>query len=82
MLSVELTNLADILDDAKLGQNFSQLARSYSSTIEEAVWKTTVGVFFPYHMYDNHLYLIVQVVDNIFAYETNGVLVSRFEEFY
>ncbi|TFY78639.1 hypothetical protein EWM64_g5373 [Hericium alpestre] len=53
MLSVELTHLADMLD--KIGQlrNVSQLARKYSSTIQNAIWQTTV-------------------VDNVFAYETNG----------
>ncbi|OBZ76201.1 hypothetical protein A0H81_03588 [Grifola frondosa] len=53
MLSVELDNLADILDSAKQARNISQLARQYSSTIRNAVWNSTL-------------------VDNIFAYETNG----------
>ncbi|KAH7930264.1 hypothetical protein BV22DRAFT_1028488 [Leucogyrophana mollusca] len=54
MLSVELQNLATILDDAKLAPNVSAQAKQWSKTIEEAIWKYTV-------------------VDNIFAYETNGL---------
>ena len=57
MLSVELTNLANILDATGKAHNISQLARHYSSTIEKAIWDTTL-------------------VDNIFAYETNGGNVS------
>ncbi|TFK93848.1 glycoside hydrolase family 125 protein [Polyporus arcularius HHB13444] len=53
MLSVELTHLADILDSAKQAHNVSKLARQYSSTINKAIWDTTV-------------------VNNVFAYETNG----------
>lgn len=53
MLSVELSHLADVLDDAKQGKNVSQLARQYSKRIHDAIWDTTV-------------------VNNIFAYETNG----------
>jgi hypothetical protein len=54
MLSVELTNLANILDAAHHSPNVSKAARSYSSTIKKAIWDTTV-------------------VNNIFAYETNGL---------
>ncbi|KAI0786378.1 Six-hairpin glycosidase-like protein [Abortiporus biennis] len=53
MLSVELTNLADIFDSTKQAKNVSQLARQYSSRIHNAIWNSTV-------------------VNNIFAYETNG----------
>ncbi|KAI9067554.1 glycoside hydrolase family 125 protein [Trametes sanguinea] len=53
MLSVELTNLANMLDATKQAKNISQLAKKYSSTITNAIWETTL-------------------VDNIFAYETNG----------
>jgi uncharacterized protein len=53
MLSVELTNLANILDAAHHSPNVSKSARSYSSTIKQAIWDTTI-------------------VNNIFAYETNG----------
>ncbi|THG98569.1 hypothetical protein EW026_g3652 [Hermanssonia centrifuga] len=53
MLSVELTNLADILDSAKQARNVSVLAREYSARIENAIWNSTI-------------------IDNIFAYETNG----------
>ncbi|KAF9569477.1 hypothetical protein CPC08DRAFT_732198 [Agrocybe pediades] len=54
MLSVELTNLARILDTTGQLHNVSQQAKQWSSTISNAIWKTTV-------------------VDNIFAYETNGL---------
>ncbi|KAA1466122.1 hypothetical protein DENSPDRAFT_830869 [Dentipellis sp. KUC8613] len=53
MLSVELTHLAEMLEKTGQLKNISQMARQYSSTIQNAIWKTTV-------------------VDNIFAYETNG----------
>ena len=53
MLSVELTNLANMLDATKQAHNISQLAKQYSSTIKNAIWDTTI-------------------VNNIFAYETNG----------
>lgn len=43
MLSVELTNLAQILDDAGQLRNVSQQAKEWSARIEEAIWKTTVG---------------------------------------
>ncbi|CDO74062.1 Glycoside Hydrolase Family 125 protein [Trametes cinnabarina] len=42
MLSVELTNLANILDATKQAKNISQLARKYSSTITNAIWTTTI----------------------------------------
>ncbi|EKM59661.1 uncharacterized protein PHACADRAFT_205888 [Phanerochaete carnosa HHB-10118-sp] len=54
MLSVELTNLANILDSAKQAPNVSAAAREWSSRISNAIWNTTL-------------------VDNIFAYETNGL---------
>ncbi|KAF5363531.1 hypothetical protein D9756_000561 [Leucocoprinus leucothites] len=53
MLSVELTHLAEILDQTHQLRNVSQQAREWSSRIHNAIWDTTV-------------------VDNIFAYETNG----------
>lgn len=53
MLSVELSNLADILDSAHQARNVSTLARSYSARIKNAIWNSTI-------------------VNNIFAYETNG----------
>ncbi|KIM45997.1 glycoside hydrolase family 125 protein [Hebeloma cylindrosporum] len=53
MLSVELSNLAEILDSAGKLHNVSQQARDWSSRIYDAIWRTTV-------------------VDDIFAYETNG----------
>ncbi|THH33784.1 hypothetical protein EUX98_g420 [Antrodiella citrinella] len=53
MLSVELTNLADILDDTHQAKNVSQISRQYSARISDAIWNSTL-------------------VDNIFAYETNG----------
>ncbi|KAF5321078.1 hypothetical protein D9619_000858 [Psilocybe cf. subviscida] len=53
MLSVELTNLADILDATGQLRNVSQQAKTWSSRIHDAILKTTI-------------------VDNIYAYETNG----------
>jgi hypothetical protein len=52
MLSVELNNLADILDAVKLHQN-ATFARNWSKTIKNAIYQHTL-------------------VDDIFAYETNG----------
>lgn len=43
MLSVELTNLAEILDSAKQARNVSALARTWSSRIHDAIWNTTVS---------------------------------------
>lgn len=43
MLSVELTNLADILDSAKQSRNVSTAARTWSARIHDAIWNTTVG---------------------------------------
>lgn len=43
MLSVELTNLAEILDSTGKLRNISQQARDWSSRIHNAIWKTTVS---------------------------------------
>jgi hypothetical protein len=43
MLSVELKNLADILDAAGQAKNISTMARTWSKTIRDAIWKTTVS---------------------------------------
>ncbi|KAI0773949.1 Six-hairpin glycosidase-like protein [Fomes fomentarius] len=59
MLSVELTQLADLLDTTHQAKNVSTLAKKYSATIEKAIWDTTV-------------------VNNIFAYETNGQIRGRY----
>ncbi|KAF5393651.1 hypothetical protein D9757_000199 [Collybiopsis confluens] len=53
MLTVELTNLAHMLDSAGKGANISESAKEWSSRINESIWTNTL-------------------VDNIFAYETNG----------
>ncbi|KAJ3828531.1 Six-hairpin glycosidase-like protein [Lentinula raphanica] len=53
MLSVELTNLALMLDEAGQGANISQSAKEWSSRINESIWANTL-------------------VDDVFAYETNG----------
>lgn len=53
MLSVELNELAEVLDNLGILANVSTKARETSSRIHAAIWNTTV-------------------VDNIFAYETNG----------
>ncbi|EJD01025.1 uncharacterized protein FOMMEDRAFT_21486 [Fomitiporia mediterranea MF3/22] len=42
MLSVELTNLADILDSANQFSNISTLARNVSARVNAAIWNTTV----------------------------------------
>lgn len=43
MLSVELTHLADILDQTHQLRNVSQQAKEWSSRIHKAIWDTTVG---------------------------------------
>jgi hypothetical protein len=43
MLSVELSNLADILDAAGQASNISEQAREWSSRIHDAIWNTTVS---------------------------------------
>lgn len=43
MLSVELSNLAEILDSTGKLRNVSQQARDWSSRIHNAIWKTTVS---------------------------------------
>lgn len=43
MLSVELSQLADVLDTAGQGKNISVQARKWSNTISDAIWKDTVG---------------------------------------
>lgn len=73
MLSVELVNLANMLDSAKLGHNFSAQARSYSKIITDAIWNTTVcSNPLPFIRALAQFVTLAQVVDNIFAYETNG----------
>ena len=42
MLAVELSNLAEMMDEAKTFRNISTLARSLSARISSAIWKTTV----------------------------------------
>ncbi|KAF8974386.1 Six-hairpin glycosidase-like protein [Flammula alnicola] len=54
MLSVELTNLANMLDSVGQLRNVSQQAKQWSSRIHDAIYSTTL-------------------VDNVFAYETNGL---------
>lgn len=76
MLSVELGHLADILDSARQAKNVSTLAKQWSSRIHDAIWKSTVRVG---HTMKQQRKLItflfvLQVVNNIFAYETNGIL--------
>ena len=43
MLSVELTNLANILGDAKMLPQVRSQAKNYSSRITKAIWDTTVS---------------------------------------
>ncbi|EIW82211.1 hypothetical protein CONPUDRAFT_54071 [Coniophora puteana RWD-64-598 SS2] len=42
MMSVELTNLANVLDDAQIMPNISAMAKNYSQTIHDAIWNHTV----------------------------------------
>jgi uncharacterized protein len=74
MLSVELSHLADILDAAGQGQNISQSARERSTRIHDAVWNTTVSFQSVKLLIQAFNRCFAQVVDNIFAYETNGTL--------
>lgn len=69
MLSVELMNLAHLLDSTGQLRNVSQQAKEWSARIQDAIWKTTVwDAFFVVCLTSD----TQQVVDNIFAYETNG----------
>lgn len=43
MLSVELTHLADMLEQTRQLSNVSQQAREWSSRIHDAIWNTAVG---------------------------------------
>jgi len=49
MLSVELSHLGDILDGIGQGENISQQARKWSTTISDAIWKYTVSFLFESH---------------------------------
>jgi meiotically up-regulated gene 157 (Mug157) protein len=69
MLSVELNEIAKVLDDLGLLSNVSSKAREVSSRIEAAIWDTTVRLPNTHFRYLTHS---MQVVDDIFAYETNG----------
>ena len=44
MLSVELTNLAIILDEADIAPNISVQARIWSQRIKEAIYEHAVGI--------------------------------------
>jgi hypothetical protein len=71
MLSVQLTNLAAILDHAGVAPNVSSQAKHWSKTIEQAVWEYTVRRV--WQKVCISLIRSSQVVDGIFAYETNGM---------
>ena len=45
MLSVELKNLADVLDATGQLRNVSQLAKTWSSRVHDAILKTTVTTY-------------------------------------
>ena len=47
MLSVELTNLANMLDSVGQLRNVSQQARTWSSRISDAIYATAVRPFTP-----------------------------------
>ena len=70
MLSVELKHLADTLDSVGQLSNVSQQAKDWSTRIHDAIWETTVS------SHKKRLNCLSmsnnQVVNNIFAYETNG----------
>lgn len=73
MLSVELTNLANMLDSVGQLKNVSQQAKTWSSRISDAVYATTVSIRLassPRIIFV--LIAMLQIVDDIFAYETNG----------
>jgi len=74
MLSVELTNLADMLDQTRQLPNVSQQAKEWSSRTHGAIWNTTVR--FTIQPSSRRIFdqSTLQVADNIFAYETNGNL--------
>jgi hypothetical protein len=44
MLSIELKNLADVLDSARQLPDVSRQAKLWSTRIHGAIWKTTVSV--------------------------------------
>jgi uncharacterized protein len=70
MLSVELKHLANILDSVGELRNISQQAKKWSTRIHDAIWQTTVSC---HKMFTSHPFIpSIQVVNNIFAYETNG----------
>jgi meiotically up-regulated gene 157 (Mug157) protein len=77
MLSVELKHLADVLDKVGGLRNVSQQAKEWSTRIHGAIWKTTVScdIERPSPLLTGG----AQVVNNIFAYETNGKLPSSRE---
>lgn len=54
MLSVELTNLANMLDSVGQLKNVSQQARTWSSRISEAVYATTVRFFKLIKLFQKH----------------------------
>ncbi|KNZ74441.1 Meiotically up-regulated gene 157 protein [Termitomyces sp. J132] len=62
MLSVELSHLADVLDDTGQLPDVSEEAKIWSSRVDDAIWTHT----------DSRIINVIQVVDNIFAYEVNG----------
>lgn len=72
MLSVELTNLANILESAGQFSNISTLARNTSAVISAAIWNNTVRKL-PFLWHQVYIpFLDLQVENGIFAYETNG----------
>ena len=44
MLTVELSQLADVLESAGKAGNVSEKARNYSAVITDAIWKYTVSL--------------------------------------
>jgi len=73
MLSVELGHLARILDDTNQLSEFSEKSKALSLRIHDAIWNTTVGSPSIPRL---QLTLYCKVVNDIFAYETNGDFLS------
>lgn len=74
MLSVELSNLADMVDAAGQFVNISSLARDVSSRIGAAIWNTTVSPLLSASYLSISVYArVCKVTNGIFAYETNGL---------
>ncbi|KAG9317210.1 Six-hairpin glycosidase-like protein [Chiua virens] len=71
MLSVEMNNLATILDEVDIAPSVSAKAEQWSQSIKDAIYEHAVR-------FDVRIQLILldaltQAINNVFAYETNGL---------